>query len=171
MLMSSQLPALYLRDGNEEYVQWYVRYLNSLGFTDEEAHRLFDWESGVIQRFDKGYLKDPKFVKTWLMGLSYPFFREYPCTQEDILKERFLTVSELCKLIDEAEWHFWNSHERELPDAVWTEICAFRLRAQQGMSFAIAYFNMISEETGISNDHLARLSSAQAVCLNRYKWG
>ena len=85
------------------------------------------------------------------------------------MKERSLTISELCKIIDEAEWHFWNSHENRVPDSVWTEICEWRLKGP-GAEFAIGYFKMIAEATGISMNSLASLSSEQGSHLNRYKW-
>ena len=78
-------------------------------------------------------------------------------------------MSELCKLIDEAEWHFWNSHERELPDGVWEEICAWRLKGP-GAAFAIRYFEMIEQVTGIPGESIAKLSSEQRKHLNQYKW-
>ena len=130
---------------------------------------MFDFECEVIRKFHKQYLLHPRFTGMWFFGLQQPFFQQYPKTKEDILKERYLTVSELCKIIDEAEWHFWNSHEKELPDDVWGEICEWRLQGP-GAEFAIRYFKMIEKETGIPEESIAKLSSEQGNHLNLYKW-
>lgn len=168
-LMTSQLPALYLRENQRTYYEDYVNRLKSIGFEKTDAEKMFDFECNVVRRHPKEYLLHPQFTKLWFFGLKQPFFMQYPKTKADILKERFLTVSELCKIIDEAEWHFWNSHERELPDGVWEEICAWRLNGP-GAQFAIAYFEMIGKETGIPEASIAKLSSEQGKHLNQYRW-
>lgn len=168
--MTSQLPALYLQENNTVYREHYVRRLENIGFQKEDAKKMFDFECEVIRKFPKQYLLQPRFTKMWFFGLNQPFFQQYPKTKEDILKERYLTVSELCKIIDEAEWHFWNSHERELPDGVWQEICEWHLKGL-GAEFAIRYFEMIEEATGIPEKSIANLSSEQGRHLNQYKWG
>ncbi|MCI7808799.1 hypothetical protein MR626_05865 [bacterium] len=167
--MTSQLPALYLQKNKTVYRNQYIGRLESIGFQREDAKKIFDFECEVIRKFPKPYLLQPQFTKMWFFGLKQPFFRQYPKTKEDILKERYLTVSELCKIIDEAEWHFWNSHERELPDGVWQEICEWRLKGP-GAEFAIRYFGMIEKATGIPEGSLAELSSEQGRHLSQYKW-
>ena len=167
--MTSQLPALYLQKNKTVYRNQYIGRLESIGFQREDAKKMFDFECEVIRKFPKPYLLQPQFTKMWFFGLKQPFFRQYPKTKEDILKERYLTVSELCKIIDEAEWHFWNSHERELPDGVWQEICEWRLKGP-GAEFAIRYFEMIEKATGILEGSLAELSSEQGRHLSQYKW-
>lgn len=167
--MTSQLPALYLQESNPVYRDDYVTRLESIGFQEKDAEKLFGFECEVIRRFHKPCLLDPRFTKMWIFNLNQPLFQQYPKTKEDILKERYLTVSELCKLIDEAEWHFWNSHERALPDGVWQEICQWRLKGT-GAEFAIRYFEMIEKATDIPGEMLAKLSSEQGRHLSRYKW-
>ena len=130
---------------------------------------MFDFECEVIRRHGKAYLLDPRFTELWCFGLRQPFFCRYPAAKEDILRERYLTVSELCKLIDEAEWHFWNSHERNLPDDVWSEICQWRLKGP-GADFAIRYFETMEEETGVPGESIAKLPSEQGRHLHLYKW-
>ncbi|MGN0299095.1 MAG: hypothetical protein ACI4C1_07960 [Lachnospiraceae bacterium] len=168
-LMTSQLPALYLQENNTVYRDNYVWRLESIGFKKKDAEKMFDFECEVIRKFHKQYLLQPQFSKMWFFGLNQPFFQQYPKTKEDILKERYLTVSELCKIIDEAEWHFWNSHERELSDGVWQEICEWRLKGS-GAKFAIQYFEMIGKATGIPEESIAKLSSEQGNHLSQYKW-
>ena len=102
-MMTSQLPALYLQENQTVYRNNYVRRLESIGFKQKDAEKMFDFECEVIRKFNKQYLLHPQFTKMWFFGLKQPFFRQYPKTKADILKERYLTVSELCKIIDEAE--------------------------------------------------------------------
>lgn len=167
--MTSQLPALYLQENHMVYRDDYIRRLESIGFEKRDAEKMFDFESEIIRKHGKQYLLNPAFTKLWFFGLKQPFFQQYPKMKEDILKERYLTVSELCKIIDEAEWHFWNSHEKELSDDVWREICEWRLKGP-GAEFAIRYFEMIEEATGIPEESIAKLSSEQGKHLSRYKW-
>ena len=167
--MTSQLPALYLQENNTMHRDRYIRRLEGIGFTKKDAETMFDFECEVIRKYDKPYLLQPRFTKMWVFDLQQPFFRQFPKTKEDILKERYLTVSELCKIIDEAEWHFWNSHEKELPEGVWPEICEWRLKGP-GAEFAIRYFEMIEKAAGIPEESIAKLSSEQGRHLSRYKW-
>lgn len=168
-MMTSQLPALYLQENQTVYRNNYVSRLESIGFEKRDAEKMFDFECEVIRKFNKQYLLHPQFTGMWFFSLKQPFFQQYPKTKADILKERYLTVSELCKIIDEAEWHYWNSHEKELPDGVWGEICEWRLKGP-GADFAIRYFEMIEKETGIPEESIAKLSSEQGKHLNLYRW-
>lgn len=167
--MTSQFPALYVKGKKPVYRDTYLEKLDSIGFTKEEAEKLFQFECAVIQKYGKPFLLDAKFTRNWFFNLKQPFFQSFPCSKEDILKEKSLTISELCKLIDEAEWHYWNSHEKKLSDPVWTEICEWRLKGP-GADFAIRYFEKVAEETGIPMERLASLSAQQGSHLNRYKW-
>lgn len=167
--MTSQLAALYALQNSEEDRRRYLSRLEGLGFEAADAQTMLNFECRVIRRFDKSFLLDPKYTKKWVFDLKQPFFGQYPATKEEILRERALTVSELCKIIDEAEWHFWNSHERALPDSVWNEICQWRLNGP-GAEFAIRYFEMIEKETGIPEKSIASLSSEQGRQLKQQKW-
>lgn len=170
-LMTSQFPAMFEDTKDLYYHSVYLQKLGALGISEEDARKLFAFELDVIRRHEKAFLLDPEFTINWFwfFDRTHPYFRSYPVEQEDILKEKYLTISELCKLIDEAEWHYWNVHEMAFPDEVWAEICQWRLNGG-GADFAIRYFEMISAETGVSMDTLAPLSSAQGGHLNRYKW-
>lgn len=167
--MTSQIAALYVQEGKEAYRKRYITRLEEIGFSKADAQKMFDFERDVISRFPKQYLLEPQYAKSWVFNLKQPFFQQYPKTKEEILQERCLTVSELCKIADEAEWHIWNSHEKQLPDAVWQELCEWRLKGP-GAEFATRYFNMIEEVTGIPESSLASLSSEQGRHLSQYKW-
>lgn len=168
-LMTSQFAALYLRDNDPKYRDIYMRRLTQLGFGEDDAGKMFRFECDIVRRYGKQYLLHPQFTQFWFFSLVQPFFVQYPKTQEDILKEKFLTMSEICKILDEAEWHYCNSHERALPDEVWSEICAWHLR-WRGADYAIRYFEMIAEETGIPLEILGAYSNSQGAHLDKYKW-
>lgn len=168
-LMTSQFPALYLKDGNQVYRDFYIRKLMGIGFKQENAEKMFEFECNIIRRHGKQYLQHPQFTELWFFGLRQPFFLQYPKTKEDILKEKYLTMSEICKIVDEAEWHFWNSHERNLSDEVWAEIYEWHLKGP-GAEFATAYFEMIEKETGIPSENISSLCALQGEHLGRYKW-
>lgn len=168
-LMTSQFPALYLKDNNQAYRDTYIRQLKKIGFNQKNAEKMFEFECDIIRRHGKQYLQHPQFTELWFFGLRQPFFLQYPKTKEDILKEKYLTMSEICKIVDEAEWHFWNSHEKNLSDEVWAEIYAWHLKGP-GAEFATTYFEMIEKETGIPSENISALCGLQGEHLSRYKW-
>lgn len=169
ILMMSQFAALYISEKDEKYHQRYVNDLVAANVPKKDAQAIFEFDCSVIEKYKKEYLLHPDFTLQWIFDLQQPFFKEYPKTKEDILKERFLTMSELCKIVDEAEWHFWNSHERELSDEVWAEICIWRLKGG-GMEFATRYFDMICDETKISTESISTICNIQGMHLCKYKW-
>ncbi|MBR3178724.1 MAG: hypothetical protein IKF49_04360 [Clostridia bacterium] len=168
-LMLSQLVALFHKTGHDGYRNRYINELTKMGFTNEQAETLFKVEHTIIQRHCKDYLTSPDFTKVWFMGLRQPFLLRYPKTKEDIQKERFFTISEICKFIDEAEWHYWNSHERDLPEDVFEEIYDWRLRGKGGDS-TIEYCEAIAKETGIPMDLFGKYINREGSHLNKYKW-
>lgn len=168
-LMTSQLAALYLVENKNAYKEMYIKRLLKLDINEKDIEKLFEFECGVIKTFNKKYLLDPQFTQMWFFGLDKPFFQQYPNKKDEILKECFLTISEICKIIDEAEWHYWNSHERELSDAVWNEIFEWHLNGAGG-EFAFQYFDMIEEKIGVSSESLMKLVSDQGSHLSKYKW-
>ncbi len=169
ILMMSQLAALCIEHKDEKYQQRYIDELIAANVPEKDAQLMFEFDCEVIKKYKKQYLLNPDFTRQWIFGLKEPFFKNYPQTKEEILKERFLTMSELCKIVDEAEWHFWNSHEREMPDEVWSEIYAWRLQGK-GMEFALKYFDMISEVTGMTSESVSKICGMQGTHLSKYKW-
>lgn len=172
-LMTSQLVALHLskNPGNSavDYREQYILRLSKFGIPRSDAEKLFDFESEIIKKHNKQYLLSPMFTKSLFFGLRQPFFQSYPKEKDDILKERFLTMSELCKILDEAEWHYWNSHEDDVSDDVWKEIWQWRLKGAGG-EFAVRYFDMIVAATGVKEESVGALGGAQGRHLSQYKW-
>ena len=168
-LMMSQYAAFYAYQGSVYHKNRYIIRLLKLGFNKNEAEKLLSFETDILKRFNKNYLLHQNFTQMWFFGLSQPFFLNYPKEKDDIFKEHFLTLSELCKIVDEAEWHFWNSHEREMSDEVWNEIYTWRLNGPGG-EFAVKYFTMVAEVTGIPKEKIAAYSSNEGRHLSNYKW-
>lgn len=168
-LMLSQFVAYYVYQNSEPHKDQYIATLIQLGFSKEEAKKLFDFESDILKKYNKQYLLDPKFTNMWLFELTQPFFKQFPKEKGDILNESFLTLSELCKIIDEAEWHYWNSHEKALSDEVWEEIYEWH-RKGKGGDFGIEYFEMISSKTKIDVEKLFSYSTNEGQHLSIYKW-
>ena len=168
--MTSQHAVHYVYMHSETHRLVYMLKLRIIGFTSEEAEKLFAFECDIAQRYDKKYMLSLAYTKyMWYMDLQHPFFDKYPKEKDDILKEHYLLFSEICKIIDEAEWHYWNSHEKEMPDEVWKEIYEWHLKGKGG-EYAGQYFKMISECTGIPEKKLDLLCAAQGKHLSTYKW-
>ena len=168
-LMLSQYVAFYVYQNSEPHKREYLKQLIDLGFNGIEAEKMFEFESDTLKKFKRGYLISPKFTKSWFFGLQQPFFISYPKTKEDILKEHYLTISELVKIVDEAEWHYWNSIEREMPSEVWDEIAEWRLNGNGG-EFVMQYFPMIAEETGIPEEKIIAYGTHEAQYLRQNRW-
>lgn len=168
-LMTSQLPGIFTLVEKPIFHTTYIKRLKALGFNEESAEKLFQFEDDTIKKFDKKYMWEPNFTRMWMCGLEKPFLEGYPEDEDDLLEERFFTVSELCKFIDEAEWHFWNSHERIENDEVWAEIYQWR-RSGAGGEFTLRYCEMLADITGASMKDFARLINANGEHLDRYIW-
>lgn len=168
-LMLSQFAACYVGGGDDSYRKKYISNLTQLKLSKQDAQAMFAFDCAVIKKYNKSYLLNPDFTRMWFFGLKQPFFLAYPKEKADILKERFLTMSELCKIIDEAEWHFWNSHEREMSDEVWREIYEWRINVA-GAEFAMQYFEMIADATKIPMDSIGAICRSQGAHLSKYKW-
>ena len=168
-LMLSQYAARYVYNNDETAAKEYKKILISIGFLEDEAERLFNFECDILRKYNKKYLLEDGFTRMWFFGLSQPFFDSYPKEKEDILKEHFLTLSELCKIIDEAEFHYWNSHERDISDECWNEIYAWHLKGQGG-DFAVKYFDMTAQETGIPREKIGYYSAHEGSHIKYNKW-
>ena len=167
--MISQYPALYLYEHSKKAKKDGIAALKELGFSDSQAEKFFDYECGILEKYRKTYLADPDFVSMWAFNLNKPIFSSYPSTKEELKKEHFITVSELSMIIDEAEWHFWNSHEKNLSNEVWGDICRWRMQGAGG-NFAVEYYMMIAEELGLPIELMQNISNRDGGLLKEYKW-
>jgi hypothetical protein len=169
----SQYAALYTQNSGSSLMNCvknqYLKELDRIGIPKEKAEKLFAFEYDVCQRHGKPALLDNSFIRKWFMGLKHPYFVHYPSTEQEIIKERFFTIGEMCKLIDEAEWLYWNCHEMDLGSEVFGEISKWR-RCGKGAEAAYHYFESIREEIGVSMEDLKRYVNREGSQLNRYKW-
>ena len=76
-------------------------------------------------------------------------------------------LSYIIKLSDEAEWHFWNSHEADLPDEVWSEI--FDLSDKNRKLFLPYAQNMV-DALGWSYQEVNKFSFNEQGMLDLYRW-
>ncbi len=83
---------------------------------------------------------------------------------------KYLTISELCKIIDEAEWHFYNSHEKQISSEVWGEICDWKMRGKGGAFVIGEYLPMICSTVNITMNALQIIVNHEGGFLNKYKW-
>lgn len=168
-LMISQYPALYLYDNLQTAKTECIGILKTLGFTDIQANQLFEFEHNILKRYKRVQLTDPNFAEMWVFDLKQPlFFNCYPSTAEELIEEKFFTISELCKILDEAEWHFMNNHE-EVSDDVFADIFRWRLRGN-GIRFAVEYYTMISNELGLPMELIQKVHNREGLVLDQLKW-
>lgn len=169
-LMICQYAAYYAKDNQVEYKKAYIDRLCAIGIKPDDAEKLFDFEYNVCLNHDKQYLLNDNFTEMWLMDLSKPFLNDLWDKKDYIRDSHFLTIGELCKLIDEAEWHFYNSHEKEISNVVWAEIYEWRRKGHGGKFTVEEYLPMVSKTTGVSMDVLQKIVNYYGSFLNIHKW-
>jgi hypothetical protein len=69
---------------------------------------------------------------------------------------------------DEAEWHFWNSHEKDLSEEVWGEI--FALSDKNRKLFIPFAMNLVNN-LGWSVKQVNAFSFNEQGMLDYYRWG
>ena len=75
---------------------------------------------------------DESFISKPLFSLTKPVLDKEVSYYETHFEYPF---SYIVKLSDEAEWHYWNNHEKNLNDRVWSEI--FELSDQNNYFFLL----------------------------------
>lgn len=106
------------------------RRLRIYGISDAAVrNKLFDAQRDMIlahgRKGEEILVQPGLHIKRWF-NLQEPAFPGL--SQEQLIRRNDLTPSEVMALFDEAEWHVANSHEKEMPDEVWSEIWAFSRR-------------------------------------------
>ena len=76
-------------------------------------------------------------------------------------------LSYVNKISDEAEWHFWHSHEKNLPEPVWKEICSLSDRNRM-LFLPLATFMV--DHLGWSIDAVNKYSWHEQGMLNILRW-
>lgn len=165
-LMTGQLVARYKKTHDEDYQAEYERRLRSLGFTNQEAEQLFVFELMILKHDAIERLASPDYLASNCFDLQHPLLMQDESWYVD--HQHFL-CSEITKIWDEAEWHYWNSHERKsLPDEVWGEI--HRLSRYGGGKLLVDYLTMLSEKSGVDMAKIQAYSAAEQQLIFAYKW-
>ena len=163
--MTGQLIALYKQTHRQEYQTEYMTRLQKIGFSAEEAARLFFLELMIIKHFSIQNLAAEDYLNSTYFDLQNVRFPE---STEYYISHQTFTVSEIVKIWDEAEWHYHYSHEKELSAPVWQEIYA--ISRYGGGELYLGYIRMIAEHSQLPEDKIHRYARAEQGLLYKYKW-
>lgn len=163
-ILTSQLVAFWLETGRDEYRDEYLRRMRICDLTESAAEQMLQYEAEILKAHPRPEMLDEEFIKRPLFSLAAPVL-ENPV---EYYKTHFeYPFSYIVKLSDEAEWHYWNSHERNLPDAVWAEI--FALSDRNRMLFLPFATDLLSR--GWDYPNVNKFSYNEQGMLDRYRWG
>ena len=163
-LLTSQLVALWLDSKDEQYRLEYVRRLAMCGLNKEKAEDTFNFEKQILKKHPRPEMLRKDFVEIPLFNLFTPCL-EHPITYYENHFE--YPLSYIVKLSDEAEWHFWNSHEKSMPDNVWNEI--YWLADKNKKLFIPFAMNLINNK-GWTYKNVNQFSYQEQGMLDLYRW-
>ena len=164
-LMTSQLVALWLDSDNAAYRDEYLRRIMMCGVDMKKAEEMLSFESEILNNHPRPEMLRDDFIALPLFSLvkttlEHPV--EYYQTNYDY------PLSYVVKLSDEAEWHFWNSHEKNLSDDVWSEI--FLLSDKNKKLFIPIGMHLV-DDMKWSYDNVNKFSYHEQGMLDLYRWG
>ena len=162
--LTSQLAALWLDSGDNQFRDEYLRRLRICGLDDRTARETFDYEAGILRANPRPEMLDPGFISLPLFNLRDTFLPHF----YDYYKDHFeYPLSYIVKASDEAEWHFWNSHEKNLSDKVWTEI--YYLSDKNRKLFEPYAMNLINNH-GWTFNNVNQFSYNEQAMLDYHRW-
>lgn len=164
-LMTGQLIALYKKEHEQKYMDEYIRRLVHIGFNENEALNLFTNESMNMKHDSIALLQSPTYLNDFYFSLKEKLL---PLDKDYYVKHRSFTVTEITKIWDEAEWHYYYSHEKEMPDSVWAEI--FIISRHGGAKLLVESLEAIAESSHIDFDKILNYSAREQDMLFKYKW-
>lgn len=164
-LMTGQLVALYKRTHEVPYHDEYVRRLRFIGFSEPEAENFFMYELMTIKHDAVQRLADPGYLMGAYFDLGHVLLSQ---PSEYYVEHQSFLCSEIVKIWDEAEWHYWNSHERDLPSEVWGEI--YSLSRYGGGKLFVDYLASMAEHAHTPLEKVRAYSMAEQQLLFKYKW-
>lgn len=164
-LLTSQLLALYLSTDCPDYRNEYLRRLKLCGASAQAISNMETFETEILRRIQRPEMLDETFVSMPLFSLVKPFLPENISYYESHFD---FPLSYIVKLSDEAEWHFWNSHEKDLSDDVWSEI--FMLADRNRALFLPTAIHMTTK-LGWTVENVNKFSYHEQGMLDRYRWG
>ena len=163
-LMTSQLAAFWLKTSNAVYKTEYLRRIALCGLDPEKAEQMLEFECGILSAFPRPELLSNEFVRIPLLNLREPFLEN----TFDYYETHFeYPLAYIFKLSDEGEWHFWYSHEKNLPDKVWEEI--YMLSDKNKALFGPFAMNLINN-MGWTFENVNRFSYFEQRILDVYRW-
>ncbi len=163
-LLTSQLVALWLDSKDEQYHLEYVRRLAMCGLHKEKAEETFNLERQILENHPRPEMLRKDFVEIPLINLFTPCL-EHPITYYENHFE--YPLSYIVKLSDEAEWHFWNSHEKSMPDNVWNEIYWL---ADKNKKLFIPFAMHLINNMGWTYENVNQFSYQEQGMLDLYRW-
>ncbi len=164
-LMTGQLIALFKQTKNQAYQEEYLRRLQHIGFSKEEAMNMFLYESMTMKQQSLQLLARPDYLTAHYFGLKEVFLKE---PKEYYISHQMFTCSEITKLWDEAEYHYRRSGGRGMPEAVAAEI--FKLTRYGGGELFVEYLMSMAEHTKTDISKLQQYAFAEQGLLFKYKW-
>ena len=167
-LLLSQLPALYLSTGAEAYRTAYFQELGKLNVAKDDAQRLFKFECGVIQTHPKPAMLGQTYTQSWLYDPRNPQPLFSGKSDEDLLKDRFFAISEICKLMDEAEWHSANTKTGTAE--VRQEFARWRMRGKGGSFVLDQYVPMVMAAAKVPESAVMAVVNREGALLSAQKW-
>ncbi len=163
-ILTSQLVALWKSTKNEDYKAEYLRRMKICGLSDPTALQMLNYEEEILDRYPRPEMRDADFISKPLMDLRKPFLQKGYQYYADHFE---YPLSYLVKLSDEAEYHYWNSHESSLPDKVWEEIYYLSDKHQ---AIFIPFATDLVDNRGWTVGAVNRFSYNEQRMLDRYRW-
>ena len=164
-LMTGQLVALFKETKEQAYQQEYLRRLQHIGFTPEEAMNFFMYESLILKHDSLELLCRKDYLGANYFNLKTVLL---PREKKDYIDHQSFLCSEITKIWDEAEWHYRSSHEKDLSAPVWQEI--YKLTRYGGGELFIEYLQSMAEHTKTDFAKVQKYSMAEQGMLFKYKW-
>ena len=163
-IMTSQLLAFYLDTRDVSWKEEYLRRLKMCGLSDDKALQYMTFETEILTRCPRAEMLDKEFISRpcfSLRELALPHDPAYYGSHFDY------PLSYIVKLSDEAEWHFWNSHEANLPEQVWAEIYAL---SDKNRKLFLPYAQNMVDKLGWSYQAVNAFSYNEQGMLDLYRW-
>lgn len=165
-LMTGQLVARYKKTHDEQYQNEYLRRLRSIGFDEQQANLMFMYELMTLKHFAIDELCSDDYLRSSVFNLREPVLK-----QDDsyYVEHQSFLCSQIVKIWDEAEWHYFNSHEhKDLSEEAWSEI--HRISRYGGGKLFLDYLESMAEHSSVPFDKVQRYSAAEQQMLFAYKW-
>lgn len=164
-ILTSQLLYLWIETKKPRYRLEYERRLKMCGLAPETIRKTMEFEKAIFQKFPRPEMLDPQFVARPLLTLGKPFLPN----PVDHYKTNFeYPLSYVIRISDEADYHFWNSHERHLSKEVWTEI--FCLSEKGGQRLFLPFATHLLQELGWTVKNVNTFSYNEQGMLDKYRW-